>query len=69
VLTDAGDGHAARITAAHRRADRTTLELNVDGQSDPVELDLPMTSNTPALAAGDDVAIKPLRYRVYPLQP
>jgi len=69
VLTDAGDGHSARITAAHRRADRTTLELNVEGQPESVELDLSMTSNATAAAAGDSVSIKPLRYCVYPLQP
>jgi len=68
ALGEPGDGHAARVTAAHRRADRTTLELSVDGQPDPIELDLPMTSDATTPSVGANVSIRPLRYRVYPVR-
>jgi len=68
ALAEPGDGHAARVTAAHRRADPITLELSVDGQSEPIELDLPMTSDASTPTVGANVSIKPLRYRVYPVR-
>jgi sulfate transport system ATP-binding protein len=67
LLTHPGDGHPARVLAAHRRLDRTTLELQLEGQAQSVELDLAATSGPTVPSVGDDVCVKPSEYRVYPL--
>jgi sulfate transport system ATP-binding protein len=65
-LSLSDQGHPAIVVAAHRRADRTTLELKLDGQLRSVELDLVAASDAVVPATGANVAVKPLEYRVYP---
>lgn len=62
---DAGRGLAARVVAAHRLADRITLELGVGGQSRPVELDFAATPGLTTPEPGSELRLAPLRYRVY----
>jgi len=59
------EGIGARVTAAYRLADRITLELHVEGQARPVELDFAATPGLTTPAPGSDVRLVPLRYRVY----
>lgn len=54
-----------RVVAAHRLADRITLELNVEGQPRPLELDFVATPDVTTPAPGSVLGLKPLRYRVY----
>jgi sulfate transport system ATP-binding protein len=61
-----GEGWSARVIAAHRLADRLTLELQVEGQSRALELDLSATPDVETPAPGSRIGLKPLRYRVYP---
>ena len=42
----------ARVVAAHRLADRITLELDVDGQARPLELDFVATPGREHAGAG-----------------
>lgn len=63
---EAGSGFDARVVAAHRLADRITLELALDGQARPVELDFAATPGLTTPAPGSVVGLTPLRYRVYP---
>ncbi len=58
-------GLDARVVAAHRLADRITLELAVPGQSRPVELDFAATPGLTTPAPGSALGLTPLRYRVY----
>ncbi len=60
-----GEGITARVVAAHRLADRITLELNVHGQSRPAELDFAATPGLTTPAPGSELSLVPLRYRVY----
>ena len=60
------EGWNARVVAAHRLADRITLELEVEGQARPLELDFAATPDVETPAVGNVVAVKPLRYQVYP---
>ncbi|MDI9238284.1 sulfate/molybdate ABC transporter ATP-binding protein [Lysobacter sp. LF1] len=62
---EAGTGFDARVVAAHRLADRITLELTADGQSRPVELDFAATPGLTTPAPASTVGLLPLRYRVY----
>lgn len=62
---EAGTGFDARVIAAHRLADRITLELAAGGQSRPVELDFAATPGLTTPAPGSTVGLLPLRYRVY----
>ena len=59
------EGIAARVVAAHRLADRITLELHVEGQARPVELDFAATPGLTTPAPGSELRLVPLRYRVY----
>jgi sulfate transport system ATP-binding protein len=59
-------GWPARVVATHRLADRLTLELRVDGQAKPLELDLPASPDAETPAPGSMIGVKPLRYRIYP---
>ncbi len=59
-------GLRAEVAAVHRRADRTTLELRVQGQAKPLEFDWPAASQAAVPAAGSEIGLQLLRYRVYP---
>jgi sulfate transport system ATP-binding protein len=59
------EGWNAHVVAAHRLADRITLELEVEGQQRPLELDFAATPDVETPAVGSVVAVKPLRYQVY----
>jgi sulfate transport system ATP-binding protein len=69
ALTAPHEGWRARVAAAHRLADRITLELEVEGQWRPLELDFAATPDVETPGVGSVVAVKPLRYQVYSLQP
>ena len=66
ALTDAGNGVPARVLSTHRLADRLTVELQVDGQLESLELDLVAAPDVTVPAAGSIVGVQPLRYRAYP---
>ena len=66
AVVAAGDGWPARVIDLHRLADRVTLELDVEGQARPLELDLSAAPDQPTPAPGSTIGLKPLRYRVYP---
>ena len=63
------EGIGARVVAAHRLADRITLELHVEGQARPVELDFAATPGLTTPAPGSELRLVPLRYRVYGSSP
>ena len=65
VADDAG-GLVARVAAAHRMADRITLELQLDGQARAMELDLVATPDVVVPEVGGRVGVRPLRWTVYP---
>ncbi|QSX79289.1 sulfate/molybdate ABC transporter ATP-binding protein [Agrilutibacter solisilvae] len=64
-LAPGHDGWPARVLAAHRLADRITLELDLPGQSRTLEFDVAATPDVETPAVGRTIAVKPLRYRVY----
>jgi sulfate transport system ATP-binding protein len=66
ALVDGDDGLPAQVLAAHRLADRITVELGVDGQDKALELDLAATPDAVAPRPGSLVGVRPLRYRVFP---
>ncbi|WP_123770073.1 sulfate/molybdate ABC transporter ATP-binding protein [Vulcaniibacterium tengchongense] len=66
ALAEPGDGLPARVLALHRLAERITVELQVEGQARPFELDLVATPDTRPPAPGSAVGLRLLRYRVYP---
>jgi sulfate transport system ATP-binding protein len=53
------------VIAALRLAERITLELDIEGQTRPLEFDLAATPDAETPAVGSVIAVKPLRYRVY----
>jgi len=61
-----GEGWPARVSASHRLADRLTLELHVEGQTKPLELDLSAAPDVETPAPGSTIGVSPLRYRIYP---
>ncbi|WP_408951926.1 sulfate/molybdate ABC transporter ATP-binding protein [Lysobacter sp. Hz 25] len=65
ALVADGEGLPARVLSAHRLAERITLELLVEGQTRPLELDLVATPDAVTPAPGSTVHVRPLRYRVY----
>jgi sulfate transport system ATP-binding protein len=65
ALVGEGEGLPARVISSHRLAERITLELVVEGQSRPLELDLVATPDAVPPASGSTVHVRPLRYRVY----
>ena len=67
VLVAADAGYPARVLAAHRLADRITIELGVDGQPGALELDLAATPDVVIPALDSTVGLQPLRYRAYPV--
>ena len=66
ALVDGSTGLPAQVLNVHRRADRITIELRMDGQERPLELDLAATPDAPVPAPGCIVGVRPLRYRTYP---
>ena len=66
ALSGTEDGLPARVITAYRLADRITLELNVPGQTRPLEMDFVATPDVSTPAPGSTVGLRPLRYRVYP---
>jgi sulfate transport system ATP-binding protein len=69
AIVDPRDGFPARVRAAHRLADRITLELGLEGQPQPVEIDLAAAPGVVVPAVGDTTGLLPLRYRIYPAGP
>ena len=65
VIGDPGEGFAARVAAVHTHADRITVELDLDGQARPLEVDLVATPGVQVPAIGDLVGVQLLRHRVY----
>ncbi|QWF16781.1 sulfate/molybdate ABC transporter ATP-binding protein [Lysobacter capsici] len=65
ALVGEGEGLPARVISSHRLAERITLELVVEGQTRPLELDLVATPDAVTPASGSTVHVRPLRYRVY----
>jgi sulfate transport system ATP-binding protein len=65
ALAASHEGWNARVVAAHRLADRITLELEVEGQARSLELDFAATPDVETPGVGSVVAVKPLRYQVY----
>ena len=65
AIAPSGEGWPARVVAAHRLADRITLELDMAGQSRPIEFDVAATPDAETPAAGRTIDIRPLRYRVF----
>ena len=66
VIDAPGNGLDARVGAAHRHADRITVELALAGQPRALEVDLVATPGTQAPATGDVVGVRLLRHRAYP---
>src|SRR4249919_982095 len=65
AVAAASEGWPARVIATHRLADRLTLELQVEGQAKPLELDLPASPDVETPAPGSVIGVMPLRYRIY----
>ena len=66
AVVGAGEGYAAGVVAVHRLADRITLELQLDGQARPMELDLVATPDVNIPATGSVIGVQPLRWKAYP---
>jgi sulfate transport system ATP-binding protein len=66
TLVERDAGLPARVLAAHRLADRITIELGIDGQERALELQLPAGPDTLVPARGSEVGVQALRYRIYP---
>jgi sulfate transport system ATP-binding protein len=65
ALASTHEGWPARVVAAHRLADRITLELDMPGQARPIEFDFAATPDVETPAVGRTIGVMPLRYRVY----
>ncbi|MGH8079793.1 MAG: sulfate/molybdate ABC transporter ATP-binding protein [Lysobacter sp.] len=65
VLVGEGEGLPAQVISSHRLAERITLELSIEGQQRPLELDLVATPDAVIPTSGSTVHVRPLRYRVY----
>ncbi len=60
-------GFAAHVIAVHHRADRITVELNLPGQSRPLELDRIATADNGVPGVGTQVGVRPLQWKIYSL--
>ena len=60
-----GDGLIAQVAGVRRLADKLCLELQLPGQPQTLELDLPATTGVHPPAVGSMVTAQLLRYRVY----
>ena len=65
VLGDVKDGIPASVLATHRLADRYTVEVDVQGQCNPIEIDIMATHGATIPSRGERVGLHPARYRVY----
>jgi sulfate transport system ATP-binding protein len=65
LLAAPGEGHPARVVSTHRLADRITLDLSLDGQESPAELDLTATSNVRVPDTHAQVWVRPMEYSIY----
>ncbi len=59
-------GFIAKVLAVHHRADRATVELNIDGQPRMLEWDRVDTRDNGLPKHGDLIGVRPVRWRVYP---
>jgi sulfate transport system ATP-binding protein len=66
TVAAASEGWPARVVAAQRLADRITLELDMPGQTRPIEFDVAATPDAETPAVGRTIGVRPLRFRVYP---
>jgi len=69
AIASDNEGWPARVIAAHRLADRITLELDIEGQPRSLEFDLAARPDVETPAVGQLIAVRPLRYQVYPQKP
>ncbi|GAB3346344.1 sulfate/molybdate ABC transporter ATP-binding protein [Lysobacter tyrosinilyticus] len=69
AITSANEGWPARVIAAHRLADRITLELDIEAQPRLLEVDFAATPDVETPAVGQLIGVRPLRYQVYPQKP
>jgi sulfate/thiosulfate transport system ATP-binding protein len=65
VVAD-GDGLGASVVAVRRLAERITLELRLPSQPRVFEIDLLAAPGVTTPAVGQAVAVRPMRYRIYP---
>ena len=63
VPANGEDGFAAQVRATHRLAGRVTVELAVGAQT--LEMELPDSPDTPPPSTGQELRLRPLRYRVF----
>ncbi|MGH8031056.1 MAG: sulfate/molybdate ABC transporter ATP-binding protein [Luteimonas sp.] len=65
ALVAADAGLSARVTAAHRMADRITVSVRVAGQPNELDIDLIAAPDAIVPTLGSDVGLALRRYRVY----
>ena len=62
-LAETGEGLAAQVRATHRLAGRVTVELAAGAQT--LEMELPDSPDLPLPAPGQELRLRPQRYRVF----
>lgn len=65
AVLPADTGLRAEVVAVHRRADRIALELRIEAQAKPIELDWPIGPEDVLPEIGCRVGLEPQRYRIY----
>ena len=65
AVLPADTGLRAEVLAVHRRADRVSLELRIDGQAKPFELDWPIAPDAVPPETGSRIGLEPQRYRIF----
>lgn len=65
TVMPADTGLRTEVIAVQRRADRVTLELRIDGQARPFELDWPIAAETVPPEVGSRLGLEPRRYRIF----
>lgn len=65
AVLPADTGLRAEVVAVHRRADRISLELRIEGQAKPIELDWPIGPEDVLPEVGSRIGLEPQRYRIY----
>ncbi len=58
-------GLRAEVIAVHRRADRIALELRIDGQAKPFELDWPIAPDAVPPEVDSRIVLEPQRHRIF----
>ena len=66
VRSEENAGIRARVLAAHRRADRITIELAVGDCAKAFEWDMIDSTDAAPPAVGEDVVLRPTRAMFYP---